>query len=494
MSSDSDDDDDFKLLMGGGDRIGTIEDATTFTHSNGKLTNANVLAYKLRNYMDKKKKKSKDIKFFKNRESLRHQGESIFSKIERWYVYHVLKNQYAKSLGEKSHAETLLLRDPVGIMDPPKDDEFCWEKTNVVTSTTTTGAPRPATRAATSTGATAASAAAVTTTLGTEYTQKQFLITLRHSQQEIYLHLRATLPARFAGPDAKTLIQGFIDDVEKDRVDKGHMTEENRFKKGVRVEWDKIKAFVLEKLCIVRMGSHHFLSLFTTMRKDNQTVVNWVKDIEKLYGVIYKVNKHWEAIVEEEVVPALAIWITKTEEEVIMEAILRKSLHNTYVTFESLTLTMPLLQFRQLVQGIQTKKWPNSFKQKRHTKALAKTLVPYSTLMVAVKLAQDRHKLEIEALKRKLAQSNDKINHLERKSKIYKRELESLKGSKPVPTSTIRPTRFDKQYGVCPKGACQLCWDEGLGFRKHETAKCDRVKRKAAVERKIERENAKAIH
>ena len=152
MSSDSDDDDDFKLLMGGGDRIGTIEDATTFTHSNGKLTNANVLAYKLRNYMDKKKKKSKDIKFFKNRESLRHQGESIFSKIERWYVYHVLKKQYTKNLDEKSHAESLLLRDPVGITDPPKDDDFCWEKTNVVTSTTTTDAPRPATRAAVTDG------------------------------------------------------------------------------------------------------------------------------------------------------------------------------------------------------------------------------------------------------------------------------------------------------------------------------------------------------
>ena len=161
----------------------------------------------------------------------------------------------------------------MGITDPPKDDDFYWEKTNVVTSTTTTDAPRPATRAAVA-DATAAPAPAVTTTLGTEYTQKQFLITLRHSQQEIYLHLRSTLPARFAGPHVKTLIQGFIDDVEKDRVDNGAMTEENRFEKGIRVEWEKIKEFVLEKLCIVRMGSHHFLALFTTMRKDDQTVTS----------------------------------------------------------------------------------------------------------------------------------------------------------------------------------------------------------------------------
>ena len=173
MSSDSDDD-DFALLVGGGDRISTLEDATIFTHSNSILAHANVLAYKLKKFIERNNKKAKDIKFFKNRQTLQHQGAQMFMKIERWYATHVLKEQWGKKdPGEKSHAQILLLKDPVGVADPPKDDEFCWEKTNVVTSATAASTPR-ATRAtsrlATSTTAGATGTApAVTATFGTNY-------------------------------------------------------------------------------------------------------------------------------------------------------------------------------------------------------------------------------------------------------------------------------------------------------------------------------------
>ena len=150
---------------------------------------------------------------------------------------------------------------------------------------------------------------AVTTSLttDTEYTQTMFLVTLQHTQRQIYLHLRSTLINRFAGKDAKTLIQGFIEDEEKERVDNGDMTEENRFEVGIRVEWEKIQEFVLEKLCVIRMGSHYFISLFTNMRKDNQTVISWVKVVEKLHAAVAKQSNHWKSIVDEEALPALVI-------------------------------------------------------------------------------------------------------------------------------------------------------------------------------------------
>ena len=140
-SSDISDDDfeDFDLLLGGEERVGSLEDVSTFTNSNAVLSQANVLTEAMKRWMKKKGHKPKDIRFFKDRKALQHKGTKIFRKMEHWYVEHVLKTQF-KDLGQQQHARKLMLKDPVGVEDPPKDDDICW-KSNPITTTTTAAGP-----------------------------------------------------------------------------------------------------------------------------------------------------------------------------------------------------------------------------------------------------------------------------------------------------------------------------------------------------------------
>ena len=497
----SSDDDEFDCLLGGEDRTGTYEDTTEFTYSKQLLAEANVLPKKMTDWMKENKKGANDLKFFKHSKTLQHKGKVVFTRLQHWYVDHCIYRLFKSEPGKKAHLKKLLMTDPVGITSPSKDDEFCWTSKNVIVPDNTTGntvqpAPGPTTRSATQSTVQTASAtagAAVTTTAvttslttDTEYTQTTFLVTLQHTQRQIYLHLRSTLINRFAGKDAKTLIQGFIEDEEKERVDNGDMTEENRFEVGVRVEWEKIQEFVLEKLCVIRMGSHYFISLFTNMRKDNQTVISWVKTVEKIHAVVAKQSSHWKSIVDEEALPALAIWLTEAEEKVVMEEIFRKNMHNTYKKFDDMTRTMTLLQFRQLAQKIDVKKWPSRFSQKRHHKALSQTLVTYATLQSAVKLAEEKLKTDNDELRLKLKRSNEKVKHLEKKITVLNEKLKA-NGALPHP-QRVKPTRIPGAHGTVPKGGCQLCWDDGLGFRDHGKDPCDPNKRKAAVLAKLQRE------
>ena len=124
-SDSSDDDfDDFDILLGGEERVGSLEDVSSFTTSNAVLSTANVLTDRMRKWMKKKKLKPKDVKFFKNRKALQYKGMKIFERMERWYVDHVLEKQF-KDLGHRQHAQMLMLKDPVGVEDPPKDDDIC---------------------------------------------------------------------------------------------------------------------------------------------------------------------------------------------------------------------------------------------------------------------------------------------------------------------------------------------------------------------------------
>ena len=196
-NSSDEDYDDFDILLGGEERVGSIEDVSDFTASNAILSQANVLTNGMKKWMKKKNLKAKDIKFFKDRKALQHKAINIFRRIEHWYVAHVLKTQF-KDMGQAHHAQRLMLKDPVGVEDPPKDDDICW-KSNPIT-TTTTAAAASAARATRSTPA-AAPASATSTTTTVEYTQTQFLITLRHCQKQVYIHMRSVLLQRFTGKD-----------------------------------------------------------------------------------------------------------------------------------------------------------------------------------------------------------------------------------------------------------------------------------------------------
>ena len=61
MASSSDDDyEDFDLLLGGEERVGSIEDVSTFTNSNVILSQVNILTKGMQKWMKKKNLKGKD--------------------------------------------------------------------------------------------------------------------------------------------------------------------------------------------------------------------------------------------------------------------------------------------------------------------------------------------------------------------------------------------------------------------------------------------------
>ena len=244
-------DDEFELLCGGSARVSTLVDVAQFTYSNTELAQANEIAAPILKWIKKKQKDhpkfgEKDIKFFQDQKTIRRYGTELLKRLERWYVKHCAYSHYKHDSGTKAHFIKLLTQDPVGVTVPDNSDTFCWRRSTVVTATGSSTPSTPTGPTTRSAGAAAASTTSGTaTTVGAQFTKTQFLINLQHTQRTIYLMLRSTLPKRFAGKDASTRIQGFIDDTEKERVDKGDITEDNRFDVGDRVEWDKIKEFVL---------------------------------------------------------------------------------------------------------------------------------------------------------------------------------------------------------------------------------------------------------
>ena len=482
-------------LFGGDNRTETYEETTGFGYSNTVLKDHNVFTKEIEDLLRFRKRTPKDIKFIKYQKSLKSAIEIALNRVEKRYIAHVMLKQYKNDPGIKEHMNKLLQADPVGIAEPSKDDPFCWTANTVLTAVdteqsgdegaadaaaSTTRRTRSATSADTEPLPAAAQQQPIVTT--TEYKHTDFQVRLKHAQKQIYLHLRATITGKFAEENAKNLIEGFIDDQETERRNNGSMTEDNRFQVGIRVEWNEIKEYVYDKICITRMGSHHFLSLFTTMRDDNQTVVQWIKAFEGLQKAISKQSLHWKAIVDEEIVPALSIWLTNNEQEAIMQQIFKKDLHNTYKSFEALTRTMTLKEFRKLIQSMEPKAWPKRFSQQRHRNALAQTLIPYKKHEEALKAALAKLEKENTDLKTKLNRANEKIRNLQKKT--------NTNGKTPTAAAppTPKPTPPNKGKGKeAPKGCCQKCWDFGLGARKHRTEDCDDKKREAAVAKKAER-------
>ncbi len=308
---------EFDVLLGEETRTGTYEETSKFTYSKTLLHNHNVLTTDIKQWMKSKSLEEEDIKFLKNQKALKHRVAAAFTKMEKWFVTHVLKGKFKNEPGKKDHMHKLLMNDPVGVMEPDKNDPFCWTKSTVVAPAedgpaddTSEGADAPVTRSAASASATDTTAATTQPTplvTKTEHRQTDFQINLKHFQRSIYLHLRATITARFSDKDSKTLIEGFINDKETESVENNDMNDENRFHVSLRVSWNDIKEFIYDKLCIVRMGSHHFLSIFTTMRTDNETVIGWVRAMEKLHAKVAEQSVPWKTIVDEEIVPAIVV-------------------------------------------------------------------------------------------------------------------------------------------------------------------------------------------
>ena len=235
-------DEGFNLLISGGSRVEQlpVQNNVTFNHSTILLESKDVLTHEIKMHMDNnevdgvvKPLKAQDIQFFKPKITSRRSAERMFTIIERWYIKHVVKKYYKKQVEFKRHMDNLLVIDPVGTADPPKDDKMCWESNTVITAAaaqpTASGTQSPpATRSQT------AAASSVLAPIGgtptnqmvstTEYKQTQFLIQLRHAQKDLYMHLRITISRRFSNTDAKNLIEGYITDEEEKRVNAKTMT------------------------------------------------------------------------------------------------------------------------------------------------------------------------------------------------------------------------------------------------------------------------------
>ncbi len=413
---------DYDILLSGDTRTETFEDTTVFTYSTIELESHNVLATGLEKWMKRKKTsageiKPQDIKFLKFRVTHERHTQTVFTKLEQWYVEHVAHNRFKGKPELRTHLVKLLMQDPVGITEPDKDDPFCWTRNTVVTPTDTSqtgdGATGRTTRSATATPTATATAQPQSLVSTIEHKQTEFLVQLKHAQRSIYLHLRATLPKRFSDNNTQILLESFINDKEDKSVNDNNMSETNRFDVGTRISWKDIKAYVLQKVCVAQMGSHYFLSLFTTMRKDGQTVTQWMRELERLYITIVKQGTAWKTIAMEEIVPAVAVWITTAEQRAIMDHVHKQNLHNRYETFEKLTTKMHFAEFRQLCNTVPPKQWPSTFKQSKHTKAKQQTLLQYAKVDEVVAARMAKVNKENTDLSYKLKQANDKIKNLE---------------------------------------------------------------------------------
>ena len=423
-------DEGFNLLVNGGSRVEQlpVQNTVTFNYSTIELESRDVLTAEIikkmaENEVDKVKKPlhAKDIQFFKPDTTSKRSAQRLFTFMERWYINHVILKYYRKQVELRRHMEKLLITDPVGVTDPPTDDKICWDATTVLTAAQPTGGsgspPQPTTRSRT------AAASSVLAPIGgtptqvvstTEYKQTQFLIQLKHAQRDVYLHLRITLTNRFSNKDAKTLIENFITDEEEKRVANKTMAEENRFEVGVRVSWEDIKDFVLRKICIVKLGSHYFSNILTIKRKDDQTVIDWIRVMERLYLDILNLGNGWDTIIQKEITPATAIWVTETEGKVIWEY-LRDNSPGNYKNYDDFVRTVAFSRYRDTCHKIEQKKWPKSFKQAKHKEAMKLTLVPYPRVQEMINTAKAELLNANAKLREKYDKALEKIKNLERK-------------------------------------------------------------------------------
>ena len=490
-------DTDFNCLLGDDSLVTeeTYQEAAKFNHSKQVLKKHDILTAEIKTFLKDQKKNEQAIKVFKDRKTLKLTANTVFKRMEKWYIDHVMKTQYRDSAAKKNHMEKLLMEDPVGTNTPGKDDTYCWKSNVVVTQTppisggggsTITGTQTRSASARLSSALTPPTTV-TTQSIGTttDYKRTEFLINLEHVQNSMYLYLRASLVGRFTDKDAKTRLESFIDDKETALVDNGTMNDMNRFNKDIRVKWSDIKEFVTDEICIQRMGSHQFLGLFTTMRKDQQSVIQWVKTYENMHSAIAKQSQEWKKIADEEIVPAIAIWLTNTERGVIMDKIHKENLHTKYKTFDDLSRTMELVPFRRLIHSIAVSEWPKAFLQRKHKSAVAKTLVPYKQITEAVQAAVNALREENNDLRAKLKKANDKIKMQQRQIDTLTGRLKKLNGNTKLNTITITQNK-------APKGCCQKCWDSDLGARKHRTEDCDDKRRKAAIAKKERMDKQKA--
>ena len=85
------------------------------------------------------------------------------------------------------------------------------------------------------------------------------------------------------------------------------MDETNRFAVGIRVSWSDIKEHVYVRIYIIPLDSHYFKAIFTTMREDNVTVLDWIRTMSKLGPPVKQQSTEWAEIVEKEIVPAIGV-------------------------------------------------------------------------------------------------------------------------------------------------------------------------------------------
>ena len=171
---------EYACLLGGKSRSGTRHTAAEFSYSNTVLMRHNVHTKGISEFL--KSIGKKETHFLKNEETLKEDAADTFSKLERWYVEHTTQGLYKGERGLKEHLDRLLTIDPVGLTDPPKDDEYCWTPETLTTMATgsATAGRRTRSASATTASATGTPSPAVTQT----YRATQLLINLRHCSKE----------------------------------------------------------------------------------------------------------------------------------------------------------------------------------------------------------------------------------------------------------------------------------------------------------------------
>ena len=428
-------------------------------------------------------------------------GEAFLQRYENWTVSTILnasgvKGQEATALYER------MLRQPVGLLDPPNDDTRCYTAQNIVqvTPTPTTGAtPRLSTlRSAASAGASAASgastaaAAATTVTSSIQYLPTTFLSKLQFYQKETYIALRNNLN-RYMDDNAKRSYDIRIKSQDRARADNdADLKDDNFFDVDKRYKWHDIKQFVINVLCRLPLKGDSVVIFRTTLRPDSSTILDWTTAIADLKDAADGLGNAYGVVADSEAKAAAFRWVTKVEEELLQRVTTVKGTANQYPNLSVMNRLMDLKTFCEYVASIDISKLPKNFKQAKSREALSQSLFTYETMQKYIARATKELRERISYLDGQLQLANRKIKHMGKTQIATNRQMKEVGLRTPVQISQVA-VEESFPFGKKTKDMyCQLCWNLGLKKRKHLESECKPALREKALKFRAEKQRKHA--
>ena len=207
-----------------------------------------------------------------------HQAEQAFKVIMNLYATDLV-DAYSDQFGPKANPlmSEYMTNDPLGEWQHPSDDTNIWR--NAVAET-------PDGETNEETDATGANPGVPT----------NFATQLAIVQDKFYKTMRANMP-NFMCEQCVSLMEAKIRKHDQEVAERGDDNEGvKKLRQGMRYKWKKYMTSVQTRLCVIALGSFHFLPLFTTMREDNTDLATWCSVIRSINQGIESHKHGWDAI------------------------------------------------------------------------------------------------------------------------------------------------------------------------------------------------------